>query len=467
MVTSIINEKTNPKQVVAFNAIFGMVAYFEACKAARLEGRPVPEPQFPYDTRRQFFYGGAIRGGKTFLYLTILLLLAKRYPGSRWHVVRASFPDLQRNVEPSIQKIVGTTPVRWRRSNAEYYVQLSNGSRIFLLNENFKQDRDLNRFKGLETNGFLLEQMEELQYDTYQKAIERAGSWYIPDMPPSLVLGTFNPAYNWVKEVIYDAYTLNGDSTPFHYTRALPDDNSFVTQDQWDQWAKLDDRTRERYILGKWDLEVKGRFMYAFDPDTQVVDELPYNPEYPLNYCFDFNVDPSCAIVFQTDGDTFFHVLDEVRIENSDTPQVCDELKRRWRHRDPLEQVFGDASGLNRISGLRGHLNQYQVIKQELELPEERFVLASSNPTIADSRVFCNSIFQRFPRVRIARQCKWTIHDLTFVKISRDGEGNIGIQKTGKLEHAPLGAESMGHLLDCVRYGMHGTLYRHVIIPRS
>jgi hypothetical protein len=475
-VTAHINDETNPKQVKAFNAVMGMLAYYEQVKAVRAENavlkaqgkklRPIPKPPTRAHTLRQFFYGGGIRGGKTFLYLVILVLLSRRYPKSRWHIIRAAMPDLTRNTEPSLLKILGDADVRWKRGGSEYFVEFNNGSRIYFLSENFHRDPDLNRFKGLETNGFLLEQIEELSQDTYNKAIERAGSYYIEDMPPPLVLATFNPAFNWIKNVIHERWLSDPDSVPFHYTIALAKDNSTVTQEQWEQWSNLDDVTYARYIEGQWEIDLKGRFMYAFD-EKRHVKEVEYDPAWPLYYSFDFNVDPACAVVFQTDGESFFHILDEVRMENADTPSVCDALKSRWRHLDPDEYVTGDASGLARISGLRNHLSQYNVIANELGLDESRFMLSRSNPTIADSRMFCNSIWSRFPNVYLHPRCKWTKHDLNFVEIRRASDGSVEIQKTGKLKHAPLGAESMGHLLDCTRYAMHNTLFNFVELPKS
>ena len=41
---------------------------------------------------RYFFYGGAIRGGKTFVCATLQLTLAKNFPNTRWHVIRSDFP---------------------------------------------------------------------------------------------------------------------------------------------------------------------------------------------------------------------------------------------------------------------------------------------------------------------------------------------------------------------------------------
>lgn len=462
-VTATINEATNPKQVEAFNRVMGMVAYYEARKRNAV---PKGFKELPYMTKRQFFYGGGIRGGKTFLYLTILILLAKRYARTRWHIVRASMPDLTRNTEPSLLKILGDANVVWKRGGLEYYCQFTNGSRIYFMSENYARDPDLNRFKGLETNGFLLEQVEELRHETYDKALERVGSYYVEEMPPPIVLATFNPAFNWVKDIIHDRWMADPIGVPFDYATALAKDNARVTDEQWEQWKNLDPATYARFIEGLWETDVKGRFMYGFD-ERKHVEAVEYNHQWPLFVSFDFNVDPATAILFQTDQESWFHIIDEVRLENADTPTVCDAIKMRYGHLQPDIYVTGDASGIARMSGLRNHLSQYNVIAQELQLSDDRFVLSASNPVISDSRMFCNSIWTRFPKVRLHPRCKWTKHDLNFVEIMRDTQGEIKMKKTGKLKHAPLGAASMGHLLDCTRYAMHNTLFDFVAMPKS
>jgi hypothetical protein len=462
-VTATINNETNPKQVEAFTRLMEMLAYYEGKRKNTLPKNYKPKRHM---TKRQFFYGGGIRGGKTFLYLIVLVLLAKRYAKTRWHIVRASMPDLSRNTEPSLLKILGDADVTWKRGGLEYHVQFSNGSRIYFMSENYARDPDLNRFKGLETNGFLLEQVEELRQETYDKALERVGSYYVEDMPPPIVLATFNPAFNWVKDIIHDRWMQDPDAVPFDYTTALAKDNAKVTEEQWEQWKNLDPATYARFVEGLWEVDLKGRFMYGFD-EKKHMGAVEYDRQWPLFISFDFNVDPACCILFQTDQESWFHIIDEVRLENADTPTVCDAIKVRYAHLNPEIYVTGDASGIARMSGLRNHLSQYNVIANELNLSDDRFVLASSNPGISDSRMFCNSVWARFPNVRVNPRCKWTKHDLNFVEILRGSEGEVRIKKTGKLKHAPLGAESMGHLLDCTRYAMHNTLFDFVQLPKS
>jgi len=51
-------------------------------------------------------YGGAIRGGKTFVSLALLARLCVIFPHSRWHVIREDFPKLEKTTIPSFNKII-------------------------------------------------------------------------------------------------------------------------------------------------------------------------------------------------------------------------------------------------------------------------------------------------------------------------------------------------------------------------
>jgi hypothetical protein len=112
-------------------------------------------------------YGGAIRGGKTFGGLAALILLSRFFKGSRWAVVRKDLPTLKRTTIPSFKKIVPTNfllggSLATGYNQTDQVVTFKNGSQIIFFPENFVEDKELNRWKGLEVNGFLLEEINEL-----------------------------------------------------------------------------------------------------------------------------------------------------------------------------------------------------------------------------------------------------------------------------------------------------------------
>ena len=205
--------------------------------------------------------GGGIRGTKTFTTLATLLVLCRVFPRSRWAVVRKDLPTIRRNVMPSWEKIrpqYFMGPV----NRTTWTSTATNGSQVIFFPESLSEDPELNRWKGLEVNGFLLEEANELSERSYYKAIERAGAWIIPrsesdpfpKQPPPLILFTFNPCDNWPRQVFYEPHEAGTLKAPYYYLPATVADNPFVSDEYRESLKNLPDREYQTFVLGKWGL---------------------------------------------------------------------------------------------------------------------------------------------------------------------------------------------------------------------
>lgn len=391
---------------------------------------------------RFFFYGGAIRGGKTAVSLIAFILLAKKFPNSRWHIIRESMSTHEETTIPSFEKFCprhSKIVKRYSRKSSNYFVEFANSSTITFSSENIKQDPDLDWMKGLETNGILLEQAEELSELTFEKAMERTGSWYIDPMPPGLILGTFNPTQTWVKERIYDKWQKDELKPPFYFLEALPKDNPFVTDQQWEAWEQLDPVSYARFIEGDWSaFTVKKPFLYCWD-DNLIMD-VEYQSDLAVYLSFDFNVDPCTCLIWQ-EGYDWIYYIDEIALNNSDIYEVCDVINTKFPRAHFL--VTGDATGRSRSAMVKGRKNYYIIIKEKLGLKDAQFTLPSSNPPIANSRVLCNSILANHGSIYFSAKCKELIKDLKYVEVNEKGDID-----TSKNKHR-------GHLLACFRYSIN------------
>lgn len=227
-------------------------------------------------------YGGAIRGGKTIGVLEILFILCRIFPGSRWAVVRKDLPRIRRNTIPTIEKFA-PRPFIGKLNRSEWSYKCENGSEILLLGEQLATDPDLDRFKGLEVNGFVLEEANELSEQTANKCKERLGSWIIqptrdnptPAQPPALMLCTFNPADNWVRSWFYDPWLKGTLEAPYHFTKALPTDSPYVTDQQWAAWRELPPEQYKRFVEGDWNATTDPRQLLTYQHiiDAQFVEQ--------------------------------------------------------------------------------------------------------------------------------------------------------------------------------------------------
>jgi len=371
---------------------------------------------------RHLFYGGAIRGGKSFASLSILAYAAAEYPGSRWHVFRRDMPALLRTTIPSMEKILqGDDDWRWSRNPANYFVEnIISGGRIYFCGEGLMHDPELNDLLGLETNGILFEQIEELSEKLWQMGTSRIGSWLIPKMPKPITLATFNPTQTWIKERIYEPYREGTLEPHLYYMNALPSDNAYVTPEQWEAWSKLDERYRLQYIEGDWtDFGTDGLWAFAFEPEKHIAkEEILADRRQYLYLSFDFNRNPICCSAIQY-IDEQIRVIETIKLKNSDIYAICNHILTLYP--GFMYIVTGDASGNNSSALVQNSQTYYTVIKVQLRLMQNQMQVPLSNPHLADNQVLINTLLSKYD-VRInAQKARDLIYDLRNVKMNPEG----------------------------------------------
>ena len=386
---------------------------------------------------KYLLYGGAAGGGKTFVSIATLIILAKFFPGSRWAIVRESLPSLKRTTIPSFFKVCPENFIK-SYNQTDQVVTFTNRSQLFFFPENYNADKFLTRFDGLEVNGFVLEEGQELQSKTFEKAKLRAGRHILKKQPPPLILITCNPSQGWTKTKFYEPFEAGELPGDHYYIKALMADNPSLDQSYIDGLKNLDETTYETFVRGNWEIVgVEKPFAYSFSKQKHVFKGLQIDKLEPLLLSFDFNVDPITCIAGQSTPDKI-RILKEFRLRNSNIYELCEAIKVEFGEQYYI--VTGDASGTARSALTRGDLNYYKVIKEELQLSTNQFKVPNFNPSIKNSRVLTNSILSKHLDLLIDSGCNYLIEDLQYVEVGETGD----IDKTRDKHRT--------HLLDCFRY---------------
>lgn len=375
-------------------------------------------------------YGGAMGGGKSWVCLAILVMLAKIYPRSKWCVIRESVPTLTKTTLPTFRKIVPPNFLHSFNQN-ENMATFTNGSQMLFMAEDFQNDKDFDRFKGLEVNGFLLEQIEELQEGLLDICFIRSGRWSIepspeyphPKQPPPIMIANVNPTLLWPKRRVYDPYQKGALPKKWFYLPAKITDNPKLFEDKeyMAQLDNLDSLTRRRMIEGDWTaFAVEKPYLYNFRVDKHVTNEVyEINPHLPILVSFDFNVEPMTTVLGQKTDESTVHVFDEKTINTGSAEEMAELVKSDYPGYEI--QITGDATGKNREKARRGNINAYTVIKDVLELYDRDIRVPTKNPAHRDSRILCNSVLQH-ANVIIHSNCENTIRDCVYSQVDEDGD---------------------------------------------
>lgn len=395
------------------------------------------------EINKYFFYGGAIRGGKTFSILGILVLLCRMYPKSKWVVVRSDMPALTSTTIPSLEKIIGVSnDWKWSRDKSNCFVRYKNGSKIIFKGENITSDPALNDFLGLECNGFFLEQIEELSQSMWYRALERSGSHYTVKMPPPFIFASFNPTQTWVKEFAYIKHQKGQFNKPYYYINAMPNDNPFVTTDQWSAWSNLDERNRKIMIEGSWEnFDNDLRFAYAFNEDKHVK-KIEYKPDHITYLSFDFNRNPICCTIIQ-EYDNAINVPVVIKLQNANTYELCEYIKINYP--SAFYIVTGDYSGKTRTTVSEDNYHNYDIISLSLNVASHNMYLVP-NPSLKTNRVLLNAVLEHHLVNIDPDNAKDLIFDMKHVEILPDGT----IKKKDRNDPT-----QQADALDCFRYWLN------------
>ena len=392
-------------------------------------------------------YGGAMGGGKTFVCLASLILLCRAYPKSKWCVIRESIPTLKRTTLESFKRIVPTNFIKHHNQQDHIYT-FTNDSQIFFMAEDYANDKDFDRFKGLEVNGFLLEQIEELQKGLLEICFVRAGRHKIEKQPKAMILANVNPTLAWPKDEIYERYNNNTLPKDWYYEPAKISDNPALFNDKdymHNVTAHLDPLTKARLIDGDWSaFAVDKPYFYNFSLQRHVVDSYTPNPHLPILVSFDFNIEPMTCTVTQALDIVTSSTFDEIKINNGSVEEICEVVKAKYAPFLGNIDVTGDATGRNREKVRRGNINAYRVIKDMLGLFDRNILVPTQNLAHRDSRVLCTSVLEH-AKWTITRNCKESINDCVYAQVDEQGD----LVKT---------KEQGRHFFDNIRYTI-ATLY--------
>jgi hypothetical protein len=278
-------------------------------------------------------YGGGIRGGKTFGVFAILAALCRVFPGSRWAIVRKDLPTIKRNVLPAFHKIRDLTGGFIGDVNkSDWIARCANGSEIIFFPESLDTDADLDRWKGLEVNGFVLEEANELAEKSYHKAIERSGAWIVPngEQPPPLILCTFNPSSTWVRQVFYDPWKHGTLEAPYFFRPALVSDNPYLPQSYLDNLKQMPPAEYKRFVEGDWNV-LAGRYFDELDTGVHIVPKLVEQvPAWWEQWAaFDWGFQHhAVAGQFAMDSDGQTWLVDSVWCQRLTVPEIADRMNQ-------------------------------------------------------------------------------------------------------------------------------------------
>lgn len=358
-------------------------------------------------------------------------------PGRLGLLGAPTYPMLRDATCATLFEILDGSQIPFEHNKAENTLVLKDTrSRIL-----FRPVDEFERLRGTNLAWFGL---DELTYTQEAAWLRLEGRLRDPKAKRLCGFGVWTPkGYDWV----YRRF-VSEPSKDYELVMAPAFENRFLLgkiPDFYDRLEKSYDESFYRQeVLGTY-LNMTGGLVYhSFSPE-QHVQELQPDPQLPLLWALDFNVDPMSSVVAQI-ANGKVRMLDEIVIRHATTTQASEEFLKRFPNHRAGIQVYGDASG-----------NQAQTTgASDYEMVREYFLIHTSvpvhykipkaNPSVRERINLTNSKLRSASGevgVVIDPKCKELIKDLEQVCFKQD---SFQIDKDRDRQRTHL-SDALGYLL--------------------
>lgn len=216
---------------------------------------------------------------------------------------------------------------------------------------------------------------------------------------------------NFIKELMINVkgkdYTIKYRSTHTTYR----DNLEYCTGDRIVTHENLKVTNPNKYLpytLGEWGTYSNDMpFFYSYNQDKHFTfEEYNVNPDLGIDIGFDFNANPTSAVIGQRDLKNLkWHIIDVIiadegnELSVSPLAAVCIKIKKKYGNIPSYRYtITGDASGKSGSADRQKAQTFYFTIMKYLNLKENQILVRGANPTHVYSGEMINNVLSKLPK---------------------------------------------------------------------
>ena len=394
---------------------------------------------------KEFAYGGAAGGAKSWTGCLWEAMMCKLYPDTRYFIGRVELKRLRETTLITFFKVCKAYQIKgWKYNGQDHCILFENRSRIDLLELEFKpSDPMYERFGSAEYTSGWIEEAGEVNGGAYDTLLSRIGRQNNDKYRITAKLfTTLNPKKNWVYEYFWKPFKENKLPKGIVFLQSFAKDNPFRESGYLAQLDAIKDPVRRARLRD-------GDFEYDNDP-TKMMD---YDKILELftNTFIQPTPDKYLIADIAYEGSDLFVIgyWEGLVLQHIEAIEKCDELHigktindLRVRYSVPMGNVLYDADGLKKFvqqsakTGLLQGAKQFHNNGTPLN-KENYYNLKSQCYFKAAELVNSNKIFINFKpyRDQIIKECE------QIKQLPLPDDGKLRVEKKADLKlrlgHSP------------------------------
>jgi hypothetical protein len=281
----------------------------------RIKLTPAQTKVWQADSRFKVLVCGR-RFGKTYLALTWLIRNALRDGGLHYYIA-PSYVMAKQIAWRLLKDLIGDKASK--KNEADLLIELPNGGIIQL-----KGAENRDSLRGVSLRSAVLDEFAYMAEEVWTEVVRPATS----DQQAPVLFITSPAGWNWAKKA-YDRAMSGTDPDWKGWTFTTADGGNVKPEEIESARRELPERTFAQEYLASFET-LSNRVYSYFDRLQNVSREIASESGHPTLYVgIDFNVDPITAVIGVKVADQL-HIFDEVKIRNSNTQELADEIKARY-----------------------------------------------------------------------------------------------------------------------------------------
>jgi len=323
-------------------------------------GKPPSQRQQDFlnaDEKEQLF-GGAKRGGKTWVGAMKAIALSTAFPGNKGYILRQDLTDLR---ESTLETFLRVCPPELilQHNHTEHWITIrTSGVPSKIVYSGLSDQTAEESSKGKEAGWIWIDEPSEIKENTYLMYLAQL-CWELPrckcpfmdrrtgkcrthplngKFPPFMALLTTNPEAGWVEDRFKSLIEQAGDHKPVVsngkqiFIRSLPRDNVYLPPG-WEEELRNGNTPEiwvKKYLDGVWG-SVEGQVFKEYDEQYHCIEVPPagFLNHLSLIGCLDHaTTGTTCFVVNGIDPDGNIFSLDSYYQQNRRVSEHCQAIKR-------------------------------------------------------------------------------------------------------------------------------------------
>lgn len=295
----------------------------------------------------ELLYGGAAGGGKSALGCLWLIENCQKYPGSRWLMGRSKLKTLKETTLATFFELISKLDIfdQFHYNDNKGLITHINGSEILLKDLYlYPSDPNFDSLGSLEITGAFIDECNQIVFKAWQIVKSRIRYKLAEFGLTPKILGTCNPAKNWVYGTFYKPSRDKNLIEYRKFIQALPKDNPHLHPSYMQALLRLDNNSKQRLYYGNWEYDDDPAALISFEKIGNIFTNTfaRSGEKYISADIARYGSDTTTIIVW--DGLRAIRIIQLVKKPTTWVARTISDLREEYKV--PLNQIIVDEDGV-------------------------------------------------------------------------------------------------------------------------